>query len=133
MFKIHSVGQYGEVEVYPVNKSHYFEAGMIGRLKLDGTCGLSNGLDIYGVIEDIYTNQHDSTVDGKIRIWNIRYLLIETDKFDFTQPYLDNSLLYVSECGILTSENKLLTRSVARVDTPPTVIEPTLKFIWNPN
>lgn len=133
MMKILSVGKYGDVEVFPVNKNLYFEPGMIGRLNQDGTCGLSNGFDINGVIDDIYTYEHDSTADGKIRIWNIPFLLIETDKFDITQPYLDNSPLYVSECGFLTSENQLKTRSVAKVDIPPTVIEPTLKFIWNPN
>ena len=75
----------------------------------------------------------DTTMgSGKVSIWaSPSGCIFATDQFDTTVDYPLNAGLYVSNAGMLTSEQMLQSQpTVAMVTVPPTSINPTLEFIW---
>jgi hypothetical protein len=73
----------------------------------------------------------DSTAgSGKVTIWFQRGIF-QTDKYETNQRYPVNAILFVSENGLLTTQQPSEEHpGVAVVTGPPTALYSTLEFCW---
>ncbi len=105
---------------HKVNRKYYFEPSMFAmfyryRGEEGVECGLSNGVYVEGIIDDIFNDRDDSTsASNSITIWPLKKgFRFQTDQFRNIPMTAFNAPLWVSCNGRLTGEKNEFSKPVA--------------------
>ena len=118
---------------FPVDLDNSFEAGQLAQLKAVGeviVCGISNGMAPFGIIDDTNTPNMSTVKKSKrITVWTKG--IFETDQYDTSQLYKEDSILYCNRYGRLTShkssDNQVPVATLVKV---PCSCQPNIWFKW---